>query len=148
MSIIQRIRDKAAWLIFGAIALAMIGFIVTDAFQGGGGGLFNSRSTTMGKVNGKKIDYLDFQTRMTAQEQQYSGAMNDALRQNLQDNLWNQMVEEALMKDQYESIGLFITDKEVGDILYGNNPPEQLKRQFTNPQTQQYDANMAYQTIQ
>ncbi|MGB8191791.1 MAG: peptidylprolyl isomerase, partial [Chitinophagaceae bacterium] len=125
-----------------------IGFIVTDAFQGGGGGLFNSRSTTMGKVNGNKIDYIDFQNRMKAQEQQYSGAMNDALRQNLQDNLWNQMVEEALMKDQYEALGIYVTDKEVGDILYGSNPPEQLRRQFTNPQTQQYDANMAYQTIQ
>ena len=77
MSIIQRIRDKAAWLIFGAIALAMIGFIVTDAFQGGGGGLFNSRSTTLGKVNGTEIDYIDFQNRVKAQEDQMPGGMND-----------------------------------------------------------------------
>lgn len=148
MSIIQRIRDKAAWLIFGAIGLAMIGFIVTDAFQGGGAGWFGGQSTTMGKVNGKKIDYVDFQNRLKIQEQQYAGGMNDMLRQNLQDNLWNQMVEEALMEDIYKDLGLDITDKEVGDILYGSNPPDQLKRQFTNPQTGQYDANAAYQTIQ
>lgn len=146
MSIIQRIRDKAAWLIFGAIALAMIGFIVTDAFQGGGGGLFNSQSTTLGKVNGTTIDYIDYSERMKAQEQQYPGGMNDMLRQNLQDNLWNQMVEEALMKDVYDDLGLFISDKEVGDILYGKNPPEQLRRQFTN-QAGEYDANNAFQTI-
>src|SRR5689334_7096997 len=90
MSIIQRIRDKAAWLIFGAIALAMIGFIVTDAFHGRGGGWFGGSSTTMGKVNGKKIDYQVFAERMKAYEAQYGGAMNDALRQNMQDNLWNQ----------------------------------------------------------
>src|SRR5215210_3424067 len=108
MSVIQRIRDKAAWLIFGAIALAMIGFIVTDAFQGRGGGIFGSRSTTLGKVNGKTIDYVDYSTRLKAQEAQYPGAMNDIMRQNLQDNLWSQMVEEALMKDQYEKLGIYI----------------------------------------
>lgn len=148
MSIIQRIRDKAAWLIFGAIALAMIGFIVTDAFQGGGGGIFNSRSTTMGKVNGTTIDYLDYSNRLKAQEAQYPGAMNDMMRQNLQDNLWNQMVEEALMKGQYEKLGIYISDKEVGDILYGANPPDQLRQQFVNRETGQYDPNMAFQTIQ
>lgn len=147
MSIIQRIRDKAAWLIFGAIALAMIGFIVTDAFQGGGGGLFNSQSTVLGKVNGKEIDYVVFSERLKAQEEQYPGGMNDMLRQNLQDNLWNQMVEEALMEDVYEDLGIYISDKEVGDVLYGQNPPEQLRRQFTN-QAGQYDANAAFQTIQ
>ena len=146
MSIIQRIRDKAAWLIFGAIALAMIGFIVTDAFQGRGGGLFNSNSTTLGKVNGKEIDYIAYSERLKAQEQQYPGGMNDMMRQNLQDNLWNQMVEEAIMEDVYDDLGLFISDKEVGDILYGKNPPEQLRRQFTN-QAGEYDANTAFQTI-
>jgi peptidyl-prolyl cis-trans isomerase D len=148
MSIIQRIRDKAAWLIFGAIALAMIGFIVTDAFQGRGGGIFGSRSTTLGKVNGKTIDYIDYSTRLKAQEAQYPGAMNDMMRQNLQDNLWSQMVEEALMKDQYEKLGIYVSDKEVGDILYGANPPDQLRQQFVNKETGQYDPNMAFQTIQ
>lgn len=149
MSIIQRIRDKAAWLIFGAIALAMIGFIVTDAFQGGGGGgIFGGQSTTMGKVNGNTIDYVDYSNRLKAQEAQYPGAMNDMMRQNLQDNLWNQMVEEALMKDQYEKLGIYISDKEVGDILYGANPPDQLRQQFVNKETGQYDPNLAFQTIQ
>ena len=147
MSIIQRIRDKAAWLIFGAIALAMIGFIVTDAFHGRGGGWFGGSSTTLGKVNGEKIDYQVYSERLKAYEAQYGGAMNDALRQNMQENLWNQMVEEALMKDVYDDLGLYVSDKEVGDILYGQNPPQQLKQQFTN-EAGQYDANAAYQAIQ
>jgi peptidyl-prolyl cis-trans isomerase D len=148
MSIIQRIRDKAAWLIFAAIALAMIGFIVTDAFQGGGGGLFNSRSTTIGKVNGKNIEYVEFENRVKQQEQQYPGGMNEMMRQNLQEGVWGQLVEEKLLADQYNELGIFVTDKEIGDVLYGKNPPEQLKRQFTSPETGQYDAAMAYQTIQ
>ena len=49
MSVIQRIRDKAAWLIFGAIALAMIGFIVTDAFQGAAAGCLVDRVPPTGR---------------------------------------------------------------------------------------------------
>ena len=32
MSIIQQIREKAAWLVFGVIALSLIGFLLMDAF--------------------------------------------------------------------------------------------------------------------
>jgi len=147
MSVIQRIRDKAAWLIFGAIALAMIGFIVTDAFQGRGSGLFGGHSTTYGKVNGKKIDYIDYQKRLKLVEDQYQGQQNDFMRQRMAENLWTQMVDEILLGKIYSQLGLQITDKEIGDILYGSHPPEQLRQQFTNPETGQYDANMAYQTI-
>ena len=32
MSIIQKIREKAAWLVFIVIALSLIGFLLMDAF--------------------------------------------------------------------------------------------------------------------
>ena len=52
MSIIQNIRDKAAWIIIGAIAVALIAFIVQDAFQNQS--MFQSNQTTLGRVAGKK----------------------------------------------------------------------------------------------
>ena len=38
MSIIQKIRDKAAWLVFGLIAVSLIGFLLMDAVQSEDGG--------------------------------------------------------------------------------------------------------------
>ena len=52
MSIIQNIRDRAAWIIGGAIALALIAFIVQDAFQNQS--FLSSDNSTLGKVAGKK----------------------------------------------------------------------------------------------
>ena len=40
MSLIQRIRDKAAWFIFGAIALSLLAFILQDALTRKGGSMF------------------------------------------------------------------------------------------------------------
>lgn len=65
MSIIQNIREKAAWLVFIVIALSLIGFLLMDAFVGGrgGGGMFSGGSTTLGSINGEKVDYVDFEKR-------------------------------------------------------------------------------------
>ena len=150
MSIIQTIRDKAAWIIIGAIALALIAFIVQDALQGGGGGLFGGRSTTLGKINGTKVDYFDFEKRLATAENNYASsgqAVDENFRQQIRESLWNEYVENAVLDKELDKLGFVISDKEKGDILYGPNPPQQLRQQFTNPQTNEYDAQAAYQAI-
>lgn len=149
MSIIQSIRDKAAWIIIGAIALALIAFIVQDAFQNGN--IFDRTSNTLGVVNGTEIDAAEFETRFKRAEdiyRQQGYPMNDMMRQNIRESLWNEYVDDAIMKDRYENLGIQVSDKELSDILYGNNPPQDLRQQFTDPNTGQYDANAAYQQIQ
>lgn len=150
MSVIQSIRDKAAWIIIGAIALALIAFIVQDALQGGGGhGLFGGNSTTLGKVNGTSIDIRDFEQRYKMAEENYRAQnypVNDQLRNQIRESLWNEFVEDAMMGDEYAKLGITISDKEVGDILYGANPPQMLKQQFTDS-TGNYNGAAAYQAI-
>lgn len=149
MSIIQSIRDKAAWIIIGAIALALIAFIVQDAFQNRN--LFGGDTTTLGVVNGTKIDVLDFEEKFKRAEELYRQRgfpMNDMMRTNIRESLWNEYVDDAIMKDRYEKLGIQVSDRELSDILYGENPPDDLRNQFTDPNTKQYDANAAYQAIQ
>jgi peptidyl-prolyl cis-trans isomerase D len=149
MSVIQSIRDKAAWIIIGAIALALIAFIVQDALQGGGRGLFSGNSTTLGKVNGTSIDVRDFEARYKMAEDNYRAQnypVNDQLRSQIRESLWNEFVEDALMTDEYAKLGITVSDKEVGDILYGANPPQMLKQQFTDS-TGTFNAQAAYQAI-
>lgn len=149
MSIIQTIRDKAAWIIIGAIALALIAFVVQDAFQNGN--IFNRNSNTMGVINGEKVDALEFETRVNQAETQYRNAgyqINDMMRENIRESLWNEYVENAVMADRYEDLGLAVSDKELNDILFGENPPQDLRQQFTDPNTGLYDPNAAYQQIQ
>jgi peptidyl-prolyl cis-trans isomerase D len=149
MSVIQSIRDKAAWIIIGAIAVALIAFIVQDALQGGGRGLFSGSSTTLGKVNGTSIDIRDFEARYKMAEDNYRAQnypVNDQMRSQIRESLWNEAVEDALMTDEYAKLGITISDKEVGDILYGANPPQMLKQQFTDS-TGTFNAQAAYQAI-
>jgi peptidyl-prolyl cis-trans isomerase D len=149
MSIIQSIRDKAAWIVIGAISLALIAFIVQDAFQNKS--IFGGSTTTLGVVNGTKINASEFEERYKRAEDIYHQQgypMNDMMRQNIRESLWNEYVDDAIMKDRYDNLGIKVSDKELSDILYGDNPPQDLKQQFTDPKTGMYDPNAAYQQIQ
>ena len=115
MSVIQSIREKAAWFIFGAIALSLLAFILQDAFmrnRGGGGGMF-SNTTTVGKINGVSIDRTDFENKVNFYEQ-----MNGASHDQLIGSVWEYLVDQTVMQQQYKKLGLQYTSKEQNDALF------------------------------
>ncbi|GAO42266.1 peptidylprolyl isomerase [Flavihumibacter petaseus] len=150
MSIIQNIREKAAWLVFGIIALSLVGFLLMDAFVGKSGhGLFSGNRDKIGSINGEDLDYKTYQTRVNQTEEQYKQSgypMNEMMRQTVQEQVWNQFVEENVLKEQYRKLGLAVTPKELDDILFGANPPQDLRQQFTTKDGI-YDANAARAAI-
>jgi len=149
MSIIQTIRDKAAWIIIAAIALALIAFIVQDAFQNQS--FLSGNSTTLGTIGGNDVDAMEFEERFKQAEVQYTSQgypMNEGMRQNIREALWTEYVEDAILIKRYEKLGIQTSDRELSDILFGANPPQDIRQQFTDPNTGQYDANAANQQIQ
>lgn len=138
MSVIQRIRDKAAWFVFGAIALSLIAFILQDAFSGRGS-LFSS-SSALGKVNGVSIEREQYEHKLEFYEQ-----ANGTPRSQLMGSVWDYMVEQTLMQQQYDELGIKVNADELSDVLFGDNPPQWMQQAFTNPQTGMYDAEMAKQ---
>jgi peptidyl-prolyl cis-trans isomerase D len=143
MSVIQQIRDKYAAVVIAVIALSLIGFIMMDAFVGRGSGM-GSTSTVIGKVNGEKIDRNDFERRLTLAQSMYGA---QAKREQLIGNVWEQTVDELVMNQEYEELGLQYTDKELNATLFSQNAPEWLKSQFTDPATGAFKVNEAKQAL-
>ncbi|MDB5247210.1 MAG: peptidyl-prolyl cis-trans isomerase [Segetibacter sp.] len=142
MSVIQKIRDKYAAVVIAVIALSLVGFILMDAFVGPGQGSGTS-NTNVGKVNGQKIERNDFEKRINLQQAMYGAQAPQ--REQLISNVWEQTVDEIVMNQEYEKVGLQFSAKELNDVLFGANPPQWLSQQFTDPQTGQYDVNQAKQ---
>ncbi|MCX6207159.1 MAG: peptidylprolyl isomerase [Bacteroidetes bacterium] len=140
MSVIQSIRDKGAWIIFGIIALALIAFILQDGVRRGGRSTDN---TTLGKVNGENIERLAFEEKLTLQERMYGS--QGAQREQLIGSLWNQEVERIVMQQEFDKLGLQVTSNELTDILFGENSP--LKQEFTDAKTGVFRVNDAKQAI-
>lgn len=135
MSVIQKIRDKYAKIAGAVIGLALIGFIIQDAASGGGfGGLFG-KDSSVAKVNGKKIDYLDYQQRVTDYEMMYAifsdGRPLDAsTRAQINNEVLNQMVYEKLVAGQQEDLGIQVSEDEERDLFKGANPDPMVQQFF------------------
>jgi peptidyl-prolyl cis-trans isomerase D len=150
MSVIQKIRDKYARWAVVAIALSLLGFIMMDAFAGKGS-LFGGNNTTVGKINGKKVDYHEFVKKVDAAEKfqrdQQGGDLGESGRQQVIQAVWDQEVSDVVLNKEYNELGLAVSEKELRDILFGANPPQDLKQRFTDPKTGVYNGVQAQQFI-
>jgi peptidyl-prolyl cis-trans isomerase D len=145
MSIIQQIREKAAWLVFGLIALSLVGFLLMDAFVGRSR-LFGTKSTTVGVINGDKIEYVKFMQEVSGQEDRYKAQgmqLTEPIQQSIRENVWKQTVEESLLQSSYEKLGIEVSEKEVNDMLVGNDAIPEVRKAFTDPSTGIFDAQRA-----
>lgn len=141
MSVIQNIRDKyARWAVI-AIALALLGFILTDYLSARGKLFGGANSTTVGSVNGKTISYVEFENKLKSIDQQAEAQAQQQGRpfgendrhQNIQ-SLWSQEVDQVIMGAEVKKLGFAIGKKELNDWLFGSNAPQDLKQRFTTEQ--------------
>ncbi len=147
MSIIQDIRDKYAKVAVVAIALALIGFILTDYFSGRGGGANSGGSKSLGSINGTSVNATEFAKKVEAMEvnmrnQGYPASM--ATTQAVEE-VWKQEINNIVLQDELDKLGMTIGKKELGDILYGPNMPADLKQQLSDESG--YDPIRAKQKI-
>lgn len=147
MSVIQSIRDKYARWAVVAIALSLLGFILMDAFAGRTN-ILGGNSTTVGKINGEEIDVQEFEQKVKAQEamaQQQGYNLGEEGRQQIIESVWNSEIDQALLEDEFEKLGLTVGKKEINDMLFGDNPPADLKQNFSDPATGVYNPQQVQQ---
>lgn len=148
MSVIQQIRDKYARWAVVAIAVSLLGFIMMDAFSGRSS--LGGNNTTIGKINGREIDYIDFDRKLKGQEEMYKQQgydMGEAGRQQVLESVWEGEIGQQLMQDQYEELGMAIGGKELSEMLFGQQPSNAAMQMFGNPQTGEYNAQGLQQYI-
>ena len=130
MALIGKIR-KNSWLLIVVIGLALAAFVMMDMFSN------NQRSssiTVLGTINGKKLDYNEFQR---TQQALYSSGGTNLYAQR--DFMWDFFVEEYMLQDEFESLGLGVGMPEIMELEFGNNLSPMIRQQFTNPNTGQLD---------
>lgn len=142
MSVIQKIRTKYAKLAGGVIALALVAFILMDALSSRTGSLFG-RDSSVAKVNGDKIEYVDFSRRVQEYEVLYGSQqqLDDKMRAQLNEQALRDLVKEKLLSGECEDLGLVTTEAEKKDMIYGINPDPAVRnyQAFVNPETKQFD---------
>ena len=139
MSIIQNIRERGTWIIFTIIVIALVAFILQD----GVGRQNGSNTTNLGTVNGEEIIKTEFEEKVEIQVQNF--ASQGIKREQIIGFLWNQEVDLLLFKSEQEKLGLSVGNKELNDVLFGNESP--FRQEFTDRTTGEFKVNDARQAI-
>lgn len=134
MGFMQKLRQNMpAVVIFLAVMfVALIIFEWGDAKRGRGSAA-TAGSSAIGAVNGEEISQTEFDERVEAvvamQRQQNPEAEIDD--KAIRDGVWDQLVSEALIRQEADRLGIRVSDKELQEVLLFN-PPDFLKQQFSD----------------
>ncbi|MCM1022145.1 MAG: SurA N-terminal domain-containing protein [Muribaculum sp.] len=118
MATLEKIRKRSTLLLI-VVGLALLAFIVGDFFTSGRT-LFGT-GTTIAKVGGNKIDVQEFQRRyeqvnQRMQQQQNANKIDPA---RLQSEVLESMIQEQLLADELDALGITVTDNELSKAMLG-----------------------------
>ncbi len=64
------------------------------------------------------------------QKKQQNADIDSETERQIRSQVWNQMVDELLIDQEINRLGITVSDQEIRDIVMGPNPPEYLVQQF------------------
>lgn len=104
MAILGEIRKRPV-LLMGIIALALLAFLVNpDSIDK----VFGPNPDVLGKVNGEKITREEFQDQLYVLQQQAQQQGQPAT--GLEEQAWQMLIQSKLIKQQFEKMGMTLTD--------------------------------------
>lgn len=116
MATLEKIRQRSTLLLI-VVGVALLAFIIGDFFTSGRT-LFGN-GTTIATVGDSKIDIQDFQRRYeeySQRVQQQNAKMDPAM---MQQQVLGGMIEESLIEQELEALGIVVTDDELSKSMLG-----------------------------
>ena len=143
MATLQTIRSKGPLLVI-VIGLALFAFIAGDAWkvlqphQG---------KQDVGEVNGEVLSAQDYQKMVDELSEviKLTNGLNSLTEDqlnNVKDQVWQSYVNNKLIAEQAEKLGLKVTDAEIQSIIDQGTHPLLMQTPFRNPQTGMFDKDM------
>lgn len=125
MAAIGKIREQSTLLLI-VIGGAMVAFVLGDLFSNQG---FSPQEQYVGEVYGEEIDLLEYEQRVDAQIQSMTSvgqAVSTAQRQQIRNQVWNNMIQEKIMYRELNKLGMRISQDEYDDIRFGENVSQEF----------------------
>lgn len=148
MAVIGSIRKQSTFLVI-VIGVALAAFVLGDFAKSSG----SARNVIVGVVGGEDITIMDFNSESelvienTKRQQNKERLTPDEIFR-LKNETWNQMVNDLLLNEEYQTLGLDVTKDELFELVQGSNPHPLIKQYFADPQTGIYNRNLIVQYLQ
>ena len=119
MATLEKIRSKSV-LLFVIIIVALLAFILGD-FLTSGRTYFGS-GTTVAEAAGAKVDYNAYQARLSQLSEQYQAQGRQFDNDRMSQNVIQELLVEQLLNNEYDRLGITVTDAELTAAMTGEMP--------------------------
>ncbi len=136
MGTFERIRKISGWA-FAVFVVVFVGFMVlSDAdiqslMQKGQ----TAQTAVIADINGEEILFKDYEAKVNQRIEQMRANQKSPDEeidyQTVRSQVWDEMVEEILLKQEASKVGIVVTDEEILDVML-DNPPDYFRRPFTD----------------
>lgn len=127
MATLEKIRSHSGILI-GAIALALLCFVVGDALNNSSN-LFNGSRTQVGKVEGESMSIDEFQKQVTVMSNVYKASGRQVREEDAREAAWNTFVQSSILKKISEETGIGVSKAELSRALFSKDNYHPMLRQ-------------------
>lgn len=142
MALIKKIRQRTG-LAIGVIAVGLIFFVVGGDLLGPNSTILGGGRNIVGEIAGEEISYEEYMQRVEQAKlsfQQNTGRNPSENELNsIREQAWQALIVERVFSEQYEELGLTVSDAELIDMVQGKNIVPELRQQLTNPETGEFD---------
>ena len=128
--VMRTMRENTKWIML-ILTVAFVGWLVFDWVQSGTG-QGTAQNPTVAVVNGEEIRYAEWnrflQRQLEQARQQIEGSLTDEQRHQAEERAWDQLIEQTLIQQELESLGLEATEAEIKQAFRTSPPPSLRNR--------------------
>ncbi|MFB6272327.1 MAG: peptidylprolyl isomerase [Salinibacter sp.] len=96
----------------------------------------NQQNRSVATVNGSPIQYKQYQRILERQrerfQQQLGGDLNPQMQERIREQAYNQVVNQKLLQQAMDRLGISVTDSEIEQMVFGENPHPIIRKQFAD----------------
>lgn len=140
MALIGNIRKRSGLLVV-IIGIALAAFVLGDLLSNR-----NPRQgvNTVGKINGEPILITDYNQKVDENleaRQMNSGkeSLTPDEQFQVRQSTWDEMVNQTLLSEQFDKLGLTVSTQELDDQIRGKNPHQYIQQSFRDPDNGNFD---------
>lgn len=142
MAAINTLREKGGKIIVFLIGFSIVAFVGADVL-GPNSTLLGNSKANVGEIAGTDISHKEFIAKQEEIEVKWSQNTRRTPTSNdmvgIRNLTWDALIAEYAFKNEFNSIGLTVSDDEIEDMVQGENIHPDIQRAFTNPETGEFN---------
>jgi parvulin-like peptidyl-prolyl isomerase len=124
---LRTMRSNAKWVFYILIGAFMLWFGISQVMS-----ILGPSGNVVLRVNRKEYPVTEYQQRVQIASEQYrqqngTAPMTREEDQQIQDQVINDMIQEALLEQEYRRLGIRVSDEEIIAMAHNSPPPEVMR---------------------